>query len=204
MDVKKFISTTIQILVFIALVPAFSNAAVIEYDAGTYTQPDNYKTIFSLDDVRLPHDIYYILRLRDFDHEIAALNIIFHDIANWRVEENWLNVYLFDEPSSRFDWHWGGNDATSLDAPDWEGYYGATCIGTWSYVTETKDVVFSTADPTLLAYLTGGIDFAIGIDPDCYFTTSSISVEVPVPEPTTLLLLGTGLLGLAGFRKRQK
>lgn len=36
-----------------------------------------------------------------------------------------------------------------------------------------------------------------------YITDLTINAD-PIPEPTTMLLLGTGLLGLAGVRRRKK
>lgn len=61
----------------------------------------------------------------------------------------------------------------------------------------------------LIAYIANGGNFALGFDPDCHFFNDGIKIEIftanaPVPEPTTLALLGTGLAGLYYRRRKQQ
>lgn len=183
------------------------SATVIEYDTGTYTTPEGLQTIYTKDNIDINHGAYYVVGLRDYapSANLEVLNIVFHNIENWAIEENWLSVYIFDDPEY-YGWRYGHNDSSSLDIPDWETAFNATCLGVWSYIDEAKDVVFTTSDSTLLAFMKNGNGFGIGIDPDCHYFADSMTVETtaPVPEPATLILLGSGLLGLAGLRRKHK
>ncbi|SPD75018.1 hypothetical protein PITCH_A400053 [uncultured Desulfobacterium sp.] len=103
------------------------------------------------------------------------------------------------QTSSQVDYHNNRIIRLSLfSLPNWSA---SSLLGTWSDNdgSGTKnDVVFTT-------YLTNGNYFSIGIDPDCHFYGTKITVDAstaPVPEPATILLIGSGLIGLARFRKK--
>jgi hypothetical protein len=70
---------------------------------------------------------------------------------------------------------------------------------TWADMPQTK--YLSAKDNFNVDFLDG---LYRGIDNPRMITTTVTAHSAPVPEPVTLLLLGTGILGLAGFRRKRK
>ena len=77
-----------------------------------------------------------------------------------------------------------------------------TCVSTALFMQHVAMGIFG-GDFGFVNVVSGHVSpFKQGFDFDPYEIPNPI--PNPVPEPATMLLLGSGLLGLAGFRKKFK
>jgi hypothetical protein len=184
----------------------------------------------------LDHYKYFTWGFKNFfipeGEHITSATISFSNINNWtssengywqgnvHVAENWLNIWLLDKASS------ASTNGKLKVYDDSDG--GPDYFSTWNSSAKVKiatytdwdggnngDVVnlnYSFADRGVLdeleAYVNNGNNFAIGIDPDCHYWNSGVTLVIQtspysVPDQSSVLpLLGISMGLLFSLRRR--
>lgn len=164
----------------------------------------------------LDHSYYYMWGEDDWalseGETIVSASVTFNDIRNYDGGGNDLWLSLLDTALDGVSWGYDG-------AADGSYFESGSYTGTQITLEHWEDLSAGAQDITyyfdtdeigaLVSYLENDSVFGLGFDPDCHFYNNGVSFSVetsscpPVPEPTTMLLLGCGLAGL-GFVRRKK
>jgi hypothetical protein len=158
---------------------------------------------------------------------VTGAKLTFTNISNWDTNPNMLFIHLLDTaknsgvryftdatgtpvPSAQIADNFAGTlyDSNPLVNPGTAN----TLLTQRSFTTTPTTFVYTFTSQQLAdlnTYLQNGNNVAFGFDPDCHFWNNGITFNVTterstVPEPTSMVLLGTGIAGIYMRRRRQK
>jgi len=126
-------------------------------------------------------------------------------VAEWSISSEIIGFYYGNGEHSAF-WTLPNPDSGYVDFMDlYNDTYGwwESTGGCWNFLDDDGSswVNLDQLAPVIhlqMCWYNMPPDFMIHLFSDAYLTAS----PNPVPEPTTILILGTGLLSMAGFRKK--
>jgi hypothetical protein len=129
-DVLKKFKVILSLIVTIGLFAVSANATMIEMDADSYTKPDTWTTVASVNPINLNHNKYMYWVLNDQNTSpqyLHQVDIVFHNIYNSDLEENTLNLYLADYDGDDAGWY-TMHDNQSPDNHRWRRNRQRCCV----------------------------------------------------------------------------
>lgn len=155
----------------------------------------------------LDHSYYYVWgqnwTIPDGEQIVGAY-LFFDDIRNWDTNPNDLYVHLLDNALTGLRSYW--DNQTGGDS--FASWSDQILLFHWEDLPSLSQDLYYYFTPSQIDTLTGYLgnsNFGLGFDPDCHYWNNGITLTIETstaPIPGAIFLLGSGLAGLAGIRRR--